>query len=57
MRNIPGNDAYMPFRLLSSNVDYYKKWFADFVFGRDLCATQENSTMETVGEVIEKARV
>ena len=55
MYNISGHDAYMPFRLMVSDLSYIKKWFSDFVFGRDLCATQEKAIMETVGEVIEKA--
>lgn len=55
MYNICGNDAYMPFRMLVNNLGFIKKYFSQFVFGRDLCATQEKAVMETVGEVIEKA--
>lgn len=55
MYNICGNDAYMPFRMLVSDLGFLKKYFSEFVFGRDLFATQEKAVMETVGEVIEKA--
>lgn len=54
MYNICGSDAYMPFRMLVSDLTYLKKYFSDFVFGRDLFATQEKAVMETVGEVIAK---
>ncbi len=57
MYNISGNDAYMPFRMMVSTPLYIKKWYSNFVFGRDLCATQEKAVMETVGEVIEKAGI
>lgn len=57
MYNISGNDAYMPFRMMVSTPLYIKKWYSNFVFGRDLCATQEQAVMETVREVIEKAGI
>lgn len=57
MYNVCGNDAYMPFRMLVSDLTYLKKYFSGFVFGRDLFATQEKAVMETVGEVMEKAGV
>lgn len=55
MYQISGHDAYMPFRMLVSDLTFLKKYFSDFVFGRDLFATQEDAVMETVGEVIENA--
>lgn len=57
MYDISGHDAYMPFRMLVSDLSFIKKYFSDFVFGRDLFATQEKAVMETVGEVLKKAGI
>ena len=51
MDNICGHDAYMPFRMLVSDLAFLQKYFSGFVFGRDLFATQEKAVME----IVEKA--
>ena len=57
MLNISGSDAYMPFRQYVSDLSWIRKYFSEYVFGRDLFATQEEAKMETVREVMEKAKV
>lgn len=57
MLNISGYDAYMPFRLFVSDLSWLRTYFSDYVFGRDLFATQERAVMETVKEVMDKANV
>lgn len=57
MLNIPGYDAYMPFRMFVSDLSWLRDYFSGYVFGRDLFATQEKAVMETVKEVMDKAKV
>lgn len=57
MLDIPGHDAYMPFCQLTNDLSWFKMYFKDYAFGRDLFATQEKAVMETVYEVMEKAKV
>lgn len=57
MRNISGNDAYMPFRKYVSDLSWIRTYFSNYVFGRDLFATQEKAVMETVEEVMQKANL
>lgn len=57
MLNIPGYDAYMPFRMFVSDLSWLREYFSGYVFGRDLFATQEKAVMETVKEVMDKAKV
>ncbi len=53
MKDISGHDAYMPFRLFVSDLSWLRKYFPEYVFGRDLFATQEKAVMETVKEVMQ----
>ena len=55
MLDISGHDAYMPFQYFSRNLLWIKKYFGDYIFGRDLFATQDKAVMESVKEVMEKA--
>jgi len=57
MFNISGYDAYMPFRMFVSDLSWLREYFSGYVFGRDLFATQEKAVMETVKEVMDKAKV
>lgn len=57
MCNISGNDAYMPFRKYVSDLSWVREYFSDYVFGRDLFATQDEPVMETVKEVMQKAKL
>lgn len=57
MLDISGHDAYMPFRHFSRNLDWLKTYFGDYIFGRDLFATQEKAVMESVEEVMKKAKL
>lgn len=55
MLDVSGHDAYMPFQYFSRNLLWLKKYFGDYIFGRDLFATQEEAVMESVSEVMKKA--
>lgn len=55
MLRISGHDAYMPFQYFSRNLLWLKQYFGDYIFGRDLFATQDKAAMESVREVMEKA--
>ncbi len=55
MMDISGHDAYMPFQYFSRNLLWMRQYFGDYIFGRDLFATQDKAVMESVREVMEKA--
>ena len=55
MLDISGHDAYMPFQYFSRNLLWLKKYFGNYIFGRDLFATGEEAVMESVSEVMKKA--
>ena len=55
MLDISGHDAYMPFQYFSRNLLWMKKYFGNYIFGRDLFATGEEAVMESVSEVMKKA--
>lgn len=55
MLDISGHDAYMPFQYFSRNLLWIKKYFGDYIFGRDLFATQEKAIMESVSQVMKNA--
>lgn len=57
MLDISGHDAYMPFQYFSRNLLWLKKYFGDYIFGRDLFATQEKAVMESVEQVMKKANL
>lgn len=57
MLDISGHDAYMPFLHFSGNLSWIRKYFGNYIFGRDLFATQEQAVMESVREVMEKAKL
>ena len=57
MMDISGHDAYMPFLHFAGNLSWMRKYFADYIFGRDLFATQDRAVMESVRQVMEKAKV
>ena len=57
MLDVSGHDAYMPFQYFSSNLSWIRKYFGDYRFGRDLFATQDKAEMETVEEVMRKAKI
>ncbi len=57
MLDISGHDAYMPFLHFSGHLSWLRKYFGGYIFGRDLFATQDRAVMESVRQVMEKAKL
>lgn len=57
MMNIPGDDAYRPFKYMTENLEIFKKYMFDYVFGRSSIETAESQHMETVREIFENNRL
>lgn len=57
MLDIAGHDAYMPFQYFSNNLSWLRTYFGGYLFGRDLFATQDKAVMESVSEVMKKAKI
>ena len=57
MLDISGHDAYMPFLHFAGHLSWLRKYFGGYIFGRDLFATQDGAVMESVRQVMEKAKL
>lgn len=51
---IPGYDAYIPYKYISSNLDYIKKYFGKFSYARGVGG---NMKIETIEEIIKNIKL
>ncbi len=54
--NISGQDAYCPYKSVSSNLNYIKELFTDFSYARGVGGTG-NMKIETIGEIIQNVKL
>lgn len=55
MFNIAGYDAYLPYRFLIRDISYFKRFFGNFRYSRNVIGDEENQSFETLGDIMERA--
>lgn len=57
MMNISGYDAYMPFRKLFRDINYFKKFFGDFVINENAFSDTDNQEFTNLKEILTRGEV
>lgn len=57
MYNIPGYDAYLPFRMVTRNVEFFRRFFSETAFSRGVGADYTNQRTETIGDILNKVNL
>ncbi|SCY96689.1 haloacid dehalogenase superfamily, subfamily IA, variant 1 with third motif having Dx(3-4)D or Dx(3-4)E [Paenibacillus polysaccharolyticus] len=55
--NISGYDAYLPFRMITKDLKFIKKFYRGFSFSRFVGADTENQRTENLGEILDKSNL